>query len=138
MVGEGLEPELSPSAIRRLFHRLDLLDHPRPADGELSVALLDDAALAAIHAEFLQDPTVTDVITFPGDAAHAFGGEICVSLDRARAEARSRGIPVQQELVLYLIHGWLHLAGLDDRTETDRERMRAAEARLMAHVEGLF
>src|SRR5471032_895013 len=61
--------------------------------GELSLVFLTDAALARLHAEFLSDPTPTDVITFAGDPALGVAGEICVSADAARRQAGSRSAP---------------------------------------------
>lgn len=105
---------------------------PRPPPGEISFAFLTDAALAQLHDEFLDDPAPTDVITFPGEAAEGLAGEICVSVDRAIAEARKRRHPFALELALYLVHGWLHLAGLDDLTAPGRRAMRQGERRLLA------
>src|ERR1700719_1042744 len=51
--------------------------------GELSLAFLTDAGLARLHADFLADPGITDVITFAGNPAHGLAGEICVSADAA-------------------------------------------------------
>lgn len=102
--------------------------------GELSVAFLNDADLARLHGQFLDDPSPTDVITFPGDPDMDFAGEICVSWERASAEAAARGTGLNHELTLYLVHGWLHLAGLDDRTEDDRAVMRAAEAEVLSRL----
>jgi probable rRNA maturation factor len=112
--------------------------------GELSLVFLTDPALAKIHGDFMNDPTATDVITFEGDAAAGLAGEICVSVDTAAryvgaalvaARGRPRGTPLQEkfsaELTLYLIHGWLHLAGYDDLQPAKKRRMRAAEARAM-------
>ena len=115
--------------------------------GELSVVFLTDPALAKIHADFMADPTATDVITFEGDRAAGLAGEVCVSADTAaryvgllegRAPARPRpgGSPALQntfahELTLYVVHGWLHLAGYDDLQPAKKRRMRAAEARAM-------
>ena len=99
--------------------------------GELSVALVADPELARIHAQYLDDPAATDVITFAGDAAHGFAGEICVSADAAARQAgRGRG-GVSGELTLYIVHGWLHLAGYDDLSPAARRAMRRAEARAM-------
>ena len=75
----------------------------------------------------MNDPTPTDVITFPADAAMQSAGEIIVSVDHARSRAAELGEPFSRELSLYLIHGWLHLAGYDDRNDSDRAKMRAAE-----------
>ena len=112
--------------------------------GELSVVLLTDPALAKVHADFMGDPSATDVITFAGDAIAGLAGEICVSVDTA---ARYVGLPLvgrparrqapalqesfSAELTLYVVHGWLHLAGYDDLRSAKKRRMRAAEARAM-------
>jgi len=112
--------------------------------GELSVVFLTDSALAKIHADFMNDPTATDVITFEGDATAGLAGEICVSADTAwkyvegPAPAGPRSIrrsllqnAFAAELTLYVVHGWLHLAGYDDLQPAKKRRMRAAETRAM-------
>lgn len=99
--------------------------------GELSLAFLDDAELAGLHSEFLDDPTTTDVITFAGDPAFGAAGEICVSVDTARAYARKHRHDFSTELSLYVVHGWLHLAGYDDLKPGLKRIMRRAEARAM-------
>ena len=114
--------------------------------GELSIVFLTDPALARIHADFMGDPTATDVITFEGDKAAGLAGEICVSADTAWKYVESVLAPTSRtrapqaatlqqsfsaELTLYLIHGWLHLAGYDDLKPAKKRRMRAAEARAM-------
>lgn len=115
--------------------------------GELSLVFLTDPALARIHADFMNDPTATDVITFEGNSALGQAGEICVSADTAaafvgleRPRQRSDGkrpspavaAKFSAELTLYLVHGWLHLAGYDDLQPAKKRRMRAAEKRAMA------
>ena len=97
--------------------------------GDLSLVFLTDAAQARLHADFLADPTPTDVITFEGDAAHGTAGEICVSADTAATYARAHRRDFSAELTLYVIHGWLHLAGYDDLQPAKRRAMRRAEAR---------
>ena len=110
-------------------------------DGELSIVFLTDAALAKIHDSFMDDPTVTDVITFEGNSATAQAGEICVSADTAAryvglfATAKPSSVlqkKFSSELTLYVVHGWLHLAGYDDLQPAKKRRMRAAEKRAMA------
>jgi probable rRNA maturation factor len=102
-----------------------------PFPGELSLVFLRDSELAQLHAQFLADPTPTDVITFPGDAAQDLGGEICVSVDTARNFARAQRGDFARELTLYLVHGWLHLAGHDDLVPAKKRAMRRAEARAL-------
>ena len=110
--------------------------------GELSIAFLTDPALARIHADFMHDPSATDVITFAGNRGAmgsealakeaGFAGEICVSADTARAYAKANQRDFAGELMLYVVHGWLHLAGYDDLQPARKRRMRAAEKRAMA------
>ncbi|MCX6951055.1 MAG: rRNA maturation RNase YbeY, partial [Verrucomicrobia bacterium] len=104
--------------------------------GELSLVFLTDPALAQLHADFLDDPTTTDVITFEGLPALGTAGEICVSADTAKAYARSHRGDFSAELTLYLVHGWLHLAGYDDLQPAKKRRMRTAEARAMKLLRG--
>jgi probable rRNA maturation factor len=103
-----------------------VLGHP----GELSVAFLTDEALARLHGQFLADPSPTDVITFPGGPPPGPAGEICVSADAARRQGKGR--PAAAELTLYVVHGWLHLAGHDDLAPAPRRAMRRAEAAALA------
>lgn len=123
------------SAIIALFHALDAWPAYRLPEGELSIALLDDSALANLHRAFLDDPSPTDVITFPGDPEDELAGEICVSVDRAVEMSVQHDQPFNRELTLYLVHGWLHLAGLDDRHDKDRQIMRQAEENAIAWLE---
>ena len=102
------------------------------AGGELSVAFVDDATIAQVHADFMDDPSPTDVITFPADPEMESAGEIIVSVDHALQRSEELGEPFSRELSLYLVHGWLHLAGYDDRCEDDRFRMRKAEQEALA------
>jgi len=114
----------------KIENRKSKISPPSPCPpGELSVVFLTDAALAQLHADFLDDPTTTDVITFEGDRTLGTAGEICVSADTAAAYARAHRRDFSTELTLYLVHGWLHLAGYDDLQPAKKRRMRAAEAR---------
>ncbi len=104
------------------------LEHGKRPEVSVSVALVSDAELAAIHGRFLGDPSPTDVISFELGDEDGPGAEICVSVERAAAVARRRGVSPASELRLYLIHGALHLCGFDDHAPRDRARMRRAEA----------
>jgi probable rRNA maturation factor len=107
--------------------------------GELSLAFLTDSVLARLHATFLDNASKTDVITFAGAPAgglvptgSGLAGEICLSADAARAFAAKHARNFSEELTLYLVHGWLHLAGQDDLRPKNKKHMRAAEARALA------
>lgn len=94
---------------------------------EVEFCFLDDPAIAKIHGEFMSDPTPTDVITF-------HHGEIHVSLETAHRQANQLGLSYDKEVVLYMIHGLLHLAGWVDYTPEDRERMHARQDRILEQV----
>lgn len=92
-------------------------------DLKVSVLLTGDDEIARLHGEYLDDPTPTDVLSFPMDD----GVDVVVSVERARREAKARGHTIKAELALYLVHGLLHACGYDDGDEADRARMRKAE-----------
>jgi probable rRNA maturation factor len=128
-------------AVARVIETLDA-NHTvigiRPSaipQGELSLVFLTDAELAQLHADYLGDPSTTDVITFEGDPALGTAGEICVSADTAAVYAHAHGHDFSEELTLYLVHGWLHLAGHDDLQPKKKRAMRRAEARAMRALE---
>jgi probable rRNA maturation factor len=112
------------------------LEHGRRPGAGLSIVLVGDRALARMHARWLGDPRPTDVITFDlgggPDGEVGPAGELYVSVERAEREARHRGLDPRRELLLYVVHGVLHLCGFDDRTGAERRAMRRAEERVLA------
>ena len=111
------------------------LEHGGRADIPLAIVFVSDAALARLHARWLGDPSPTDVMAFDlGTEGTGPAGEIYVSVERARAEARRRRMRPERELTLYVVHGCLHLCGFDDRSEGDRALMRAAERTVLART----
>jgi probable rRNA maturation factor len=104
---------------------------------ELSLALVGDARMSQLHGRFMDDPSTTDVLTFPleqNSQAQATSGEIVINFSQAIRQARRRGIAVQNELLLYALHGMLHLMGLDDRTDADYRRMHRREDRILTQL----
>lgn len=65
----------------------------------------------SLHQQFLQDASLTDVTTFPGDPQFGLAGEIIVCLTYAEQQAKRFHTGLDDEIKLYLIHGFLHLAG---------------------------
>jgi probable rRNA maturation factor len=120
-----------------LFFEVIFSFHRHDVSGELSIAFMDGSAHSDLHGKYLQDYRPTDVITFPSDRENGLAGEICVSVDQAREEAKTRKLSFEHELGLYLIHGWLHLVGFDDLDTVDREIMRMEEQRVIDHVRKL-
>lgn len=106
------------------------LAHAGRPDLAVSLLLTDDAGMAELHERFLGDPTPTDVLSFPMDE----GVEVAVSVETAQRVARAMGHDPRAELALYLVHGLLHVCGHDDRTSSERERMRGAELEVLADL----
>ena len=107
---------------------------PRSLPAELAASaiqfvLVDRATMARVHGDFLGDPTETDVITFPY-------GEILVCPAVAQDRAAQYGLEVEQEVLLYCLHGLLHLAGYDDTTPALAKEMAAAQERLLKQCSG--
>lgn len=98
---------------------------------DLHVVFCDDEEISGVHGEFFDDPTPTDVITFPiegsGTREDPCSGELLVSVETAAAVAADLGHSAEHEALLYVIHGVLHLCGLRDSTASERSEMRAAE-----------
>jgi probable rRNA maturation factor len=92
---------------------------------EIGVLLVSDRRIADLHRRFMDVPGPTDVITFQH-------GEIFISVDTAQRQAAAFSSSLEQELRLYLVHGLLHLQGFDDRTADARQRMEAAQKRIVA------
>ena len=95
--------------------------------GPLSVAVVSDATMRRVNREFHDCDEPTDVLAFALGAGgdDGFRAEVVVSLDTARREAAAHGVDPAAELLLYVVHGVLHLSGYDDHSLADARRMHA-------------
>ena len=102
--------------------------------GNVSLAIVDDATIAELHGQYLDDPTPTDVLSFTLESGpDQLEGEVIVSAETAIHNAVSYGWPACDELLLYVVHGTLHLAGSLDGTPKERAAMRKLERATLAH-----
>ena len=102
---------------------------------EVSVAVVDDEMIHELNRQFLDHDYPTDVLSFAlEDDPPRLEGEIVVSLDMAERCASEAGWSADDELLLYVAHGALHLAGYGDKPPEDVAEMRAAEADLLAKL----
>jgi probable rRNA maturation factor len=104
---------------------------------ELSIALVGDKPMSELHDRFMGQPTTTDVLTFPLDQdsrGRAISGEIILCVPEANRQAKIRGISTRDELLLYAIHGLLHLLGMDDTTHAGYSQMHQLEDRILAKL----
>ncbi len=94
----------------------------------VSLALVDDATIARLHGQYLDDDEPTDVMSFLLDRGEGrIEGEVVASATTAAATAPRYNWPPQHELLLYVIHGMLHLVGYGDATASEQAEMRRQE-----------
>jgi probable rRNA maturation factor len=100
----------------------------------VSIALVDDATIHHLNQLHLGHDWPTDVITFPlsEPGEPVLAGELIVSTEMAATTAREADLDPQAELALYVVHGVLHLCGLDDQDPTNQAAMRLREAEHLA------
>lgn len=105
--------------------------------GALSVCLTDDGEIRALNRRYRGQDAATDVLSFPGDSRPPDGvaqaGDLVISLDAAARQARRYGHSLEAEVCVLLLHGLLHLAGMDH--ERDRGQMRRREIRLRRELQ---
>lgn len=103
------------------------------ARGEVSIAVVDDARMHELNHRYLDHDYPTDVLSFvlARDGDH-LDGQIIVSADYAAREAVRYGWKADDELLLYTVHGTLHLAGYDDLNPDAKRQMRQAEQKYLA------
>ena len=103
----------------------------------MSVALVGDRTMASLHEQFLGIPGPTDVLTFPMEAdrrGRISSGEVVICVPEARRQAKRNGVGLERELLLYALHGMLHLCGYDDRTAAAFRTMHATEDRILTQL----
>lgn len=102
-------------------------DSPLSHLATLEVALVDDETSDRVHRDFMSIEGPTDVITF-------HHGEIVIGADVARRQAEEYGEPLAREILRYLVHGLLHLAGHEDEKADDRSAMETAQESIVTRL----
>jgi len=95
--------------------------------GEIAYLFCDDEKILEINRTYLQHDFYTDIITFDYSEEENISGDIFISVDTVRSNAQKYGTPFEEELYRVIIHGILHLCGLNDKTEEEEKKMREAE-----------
>jgi probable rRNA maturation factor len=118
---------------RALREFADKLQFVITAGRAFGVLLADDAELQRLNRKFRKQDYATDVLSFPSGKTGAAGylGDVAVSLDRARAQATEHGHSPDDEIRILMLHGVLHLMGMDH--ENDDGRMARAEHKWRKH-----
>ena len=100
--------------------------------GEIAYIFVDDEEILRVNREYLQHDYYTDIITFDYTEGDTISGDLFISLDTVRTNAEQYGKPYEEELHRVIIHGILHLCGINDKGPGERESMEAAEDKALA------
>ncbi len=93
----------------------------------VNIIFCSDDYLHELNKNYLHHDTYTDIITFDYSEDKVISGDIFISIDRVRENATSYNFPFYSELHRVIIHGFLHLTGLKDKTNADKQVMRTKE-----------
>ena len=100
--------------------------------GEIAYIFVDDEEILRVNREYLQHDYYTDIITFDYTEGNTISGDLFISLDTVRTNAEQFDKPYEEELHRVIIHGILHLCGINDKGPGEREIMEAAEDKALA------
>jgi probable rRNA maturation factor len=109
------------------------------ANTELSVVVGGDESLRELNNQFLGIDAPTDVLSFPAeeldpDSGNPYIGDILVSLPRAQAQAEAAGHPLEAEVQLLVVHGTLHLLGMDHAEPEGKQEMWQQQMDILAQL----
>ena len=119
------ESEVPASRIRKVVSAI--VQDAGYQDAEISLAVIDDPSMHKLNRDHLQHDYPTDVLSFVFASEDVLEGEVIVSIDTAIRVAEEYQWPTESELLLYFIHGTLHLIGHDDHETDQRVAMREKE-----------
>jgi probable rRNA maturation factor len=113
----------------------DILREAGFTAGSLSIAVVDDPTIHELNRQYLAHDYPTDVLSFLLEQeGQRIEGEVIASADTACRTAEQLGWPPEDELLLYVVHGTLHIIGHDDANDAQRAEMRAAERNCLAKL----
>ena len=101
-------------------------------EGEINYIFCNDDYLLKLNVEFLEHDTLTDIISFDYTMGKLISGDIFISVERVRENAKIFNQSIDNELNRVIIHGVLHYMGFKDKAEKDKEIMRGEEDKCLA------
>lgn len=123
-------PDIDQTKVREWIKKVALSYGKRV--GEIAYFFCNDDKILAVNREYLQHDYYTDIITFDYCQGSRLSGDLFISLDTVRSNAEMLGTEYDTELHRVIIHGVLHLCGINDKGPGEREIMEAAEDKALA------
>ena len=105
--------------------------------GEVAYVFCNDEKILEVNRQFLQHDYFTDIITFDYTEGQRIGGDLFISLDTVRSNSELVGAAYERELLRVIVHGVLHLCGINDKGPGEREIMEAHEDRALALLDAM-
>jgi probable rRNA maturation factor len=137
-IDEGLALPLPAKLLKKAA--LETVRHENVSiQADLTLVVSDDETLRRLNLEFMGIDAPTDVLSFPADfvdpdTQRRYLGDVVISLPRAQEQAPENGQSVQDELLLLVVHGVLHLLGHDHGEPGEKERMWAAQSDVLSRL----
>ena len=100
--------------------------------GDIAYIFCDDEKILEVNRQYLQHDYYTDIITFDYTEGDTISGDLFISLDTVKSNSEEQGTSYEEELHRVIIHGVLHLCGINDKGPGEREQMEAAENKALA------
>ena len=118
-----------------LLHLNSLIKNELRKTGDISVVFCSDEYLLEMNKEYLNHDYYTDIITFDYVEGETISGDLFISLDRVRENAKKFEISFLRELYRVVFHGTLHLVGYNDKSEEEQRIMRQKENYYLSEVD---
>ena len=116
-------------------HATSTLCYLQKENSEVVIRIVEDTEMAKLHMQHSGIEGTTDVLTFDhGSSSTAVNADIAVCVDVAKRESEHRGHSLQNELLLYIVHGILHCCGFDDHDETSHTLMHEEEDKILSAI----
>ena len=115
----------------------DVIRKEKKREGEINIIFCDDNYLKRLNRKYLNRNTLTDIITFSQVEGNIISGDLFISIDRVRENAKTFKVRLTNELARVMVHGILHLAGYNDHTAREVKEMRSKEDLYLLHLQKL-
>lgn len=138
IISEGVKLPLTKNEIKRLA--LKILSLAKEENSSVSLVFVNDESMRALNRKYRKIDRPTDCLTFPmreGEDSQLnpeLLGDVVISVDTAKRNAKSFGTDIKDEATLYIIHGILHLLGFNDTDRRERAKMKSLEENILRRL----